>query len=96
MILIPEQSFQLYLYKTGLGCQNAELNGAGDTKHSVEILEQENIEQNVCFGQQEPQSSLSWCFTGGHGFNITLAINSHRPCQVVHTTGHITFVLKGP
>lgn len=40
------QSFQLRLYKTGLGCQNAELNGAEGTKHSVEILEQENKEQN--------------------------------------------------
>lgn len=55
MILIPEQSFQLYLYKTGLGCQNAELNGAGDTKHSVEILEKENTEQNIYSGQKEPQ-----------------------------------------
>lgn len=40
------QSFQLHLYKTGLGCQNVELNEAGDTKHSVETLEQENKEQN--------------------------------------------------
>lgn len=54
MILIPEQSFRLYLYKTGLGYQNAELSGAGDTKHSVEILEQKNTEQNIYSGQQEP------------------------------------------
>lgn len=33
---------------------------------------------------------------GGHSFNFTLAINSHRLCQVVQATGHATFVLKGP